>query len=63
MKVNTDSDLSILLKDRYNVNNPIWVLFLSNEAIFDEFLNLSFNCVYDIRSEPSTGLASDLMLR
>ena len=38
-KVNTDSDIFVLFMDGHNVSNPVWVLFLSNEATFDEFLD------------------------
>jgi len=31
-------------------------LFLSNEATFDEFLNFSFDCLYDVRSKSSLHL-------
>jgi len=49
--------------DGYNFSNPVWVLFLSNEATFDEFLNLDFNCLHDIMSEPSLLLFDWLSIR
>jgi len=39
------------------------VLFLLNKATFDEFLNLSFNCLYNIRSELSLLLFDWLIIR
>ena len=51
MKFNADPDLSILFKDGYDICDLVWMLLLPNEGTFDEFLNLSFNCLYDIRSK------------
>ena len=47
----TDLDLSILIKDGHNVSYQVWVLFLLNEATFEEFLNFSFDRLHDVRSE------------
>ena len=52
-KVNTNPDLFVLFKDGYNISNQVWMLFLSNEATFDEFLNLIFDCLHNVRSEAS----------
>jgi len=53
MEVDADSDLSNYFKHRDNVSNPVWVLLLSNEATFDEFMNFNFDCFYDVRSKLS----------
>ena len=53
MGVNAVSDLSIFLKHKDNISNPVWVLFLSNEAAFNEFINFNFDCFYDDRSNLS----------
>jgi len=43
VKVNADSDLSVLFKNRHNISDLVWVLFLSNEATFDEFMKSDFD--------------------
>ena len=53
MEVDADFDLSIFLKYRENISNPVWVLLLLNEAAFDELMNFSFDCFYDVWSKPS----------
>jgi len=52
-EINADPDLSIFLKYREDISNSVWVLLLSNEASFDEFMNFNFDCFHDIRSKPS----------
>jgi len=53
MEVDTNLDLSALFKDGHNVSDTVWVLFLSNEATFDESLNFSLDCLHDVGSELS----------
>jgi len=52
MKVDANSDLSVLLKHMYNGSNPVWVLLLSNEATYDEFMNFGFDCLHNVGSKP-----------
>jgi len=51
--VNTDTDFSILLKNRDNVSNPIWMLFLPYETTYDEFMDFGFNSFHHIRAKSS----------
>jgi len=63
VKINTDSDLFVLFKDGYNISNLVWVLFLSNEATFDEFFDLHFDCLYYVGSEASLLLLDQFSIR
>jgi len=60
---NADSDLSIFFKRRDNVSNPVWMLLLSNEATFDEFLNFDFDYFHDVRSILSLLLLNQFSIR
>ena len=63
MKVNANSDLLIFLEHMDNISNPIWVLFLSNETAFDEFMNFDFDCFHDVGLKPSLLLLNWLSIQ
>ena len=35
------------------MSNLVWVLFLSNETTFDEFVNFGLNCLHEVRMKSS----------
>jgi len=50
-------------KHRDNIKNPVWVLLLSNEATFDEFMNFCFNCFHDVMLKPTLLLLNRFCIR
>ena len=62
-EVNANSNFPVLLENRDNVGNLVWVLLLSNEAAFDEFIDFGLDCLYDVRSKPSSLLLNRLGIR
>jgi len=63
-KINADFDRFLFfLKMKKNVGDPVWVLFLSNEATIDDFVNFNFDRLHNIRSKLSLLLLNQFSVR
>lgn len=52
-KVDTDSELPILISDGDNICEPIWMMFFFDEAKVDEFLNFILDSLHYLGAKPS----------
>ena len=50
-------------KNGHNISKPVWVLFFSNKAAFNEFVKFDFDCLYNVEPKLSLLLLNRFSVR